>query len=91
MWVLIHQYLQSNGDTDGAVPTYGTRRWIQKLNWPIKKDWTPWYTDGQVSGYLISYDGLDFATIHGTGHMAPQWKRKEVTKLFTNWIHNLPI
>jgi hypothetical protein len=23
--------------------------------------------------------------------MAPQWKRKEVTKLFTNWIHNLPI
>ena len=86
-----YKMLFYSGDTDGAVPTYGTRRWIQMLNWNIKKDWYPWYTDGQVSGYFISYDGLDFSTIHGTGHMAPQWKRKEVTKLFTNWIHNLPI
>jgi len=24
-----------SGDTDGAVPTLGTRRWIQKLNWDV--------------------------------------------------------
>ena len=83
-----YKMLFYSGDTDGAVPTYGTRRWISQLNWPVTKPWTPWFTDGQVSGYFISYDGLDFATVHGVGHMAPQWKRKDVTKLFTNWIHN---
>ena len=25
-----------SGDTDGAVNTYGTRRWIKTLKWPIK-------------------------------------------------------
>ena len=87
-----YKMLHYSGDTDGAVPTYGTRRWIEMLNWPVKKAWAPWFTDSaQVSGYFISYEGMDFATIHGVGHMAPQWKRKDVTRLFTNWIHNLPI
>jgi carboxypeptidase C (cathepsin A) len=86
-----YKILFYSGDTDGAVPTYGTRRWITQLNWPVKKPWTPWYTDGQVSGFIISYEGLDFSTIHGTGHMAPQWKRKEVTKLIMSWVHNEPI
>ena len=86
-----YKILFFSGDTDGAVPTLGTRRWIDTLNMGIKNKWRSWSTDGQVSGYIINYDGMDFATIHGAGHMAPQWKRKEVTKLFTNWIHNEPI
>jgi serine carboxypeptidase-like clade 2 len=86
-----YKMLFYSGDTDGAVPTFGTRRWIQMLNWKVKTNWYPWFTDGQVSGYFISYDGLDFATIHGVGHLAPQWKRKDVTKLFSNWIHNEPV
>ncbi len=62
-----------SGDTDGAVPTYGSRRWITGLGWAEKDDgqWRPWYTNGQVSGYVQNYDGLDFVTIHGVGHMAP--------------------
>lgn len=24
-----------SGDTDGAVPTYGSKRWIEQLDWPI--------------------------------------------------------
>jgi hypothetical protein len=86
-----YKILFYSGDTDGAVPTYGTRRWIQMLNWPVKKPWTPWYTDGQVSGFQISYEGLDFTTIHGAGHLAPQWKRKEVTKFIMSWVHNEPV
>jgi len=86
-----YKILFFSGDTDGAVPTYGTRRWIETLNLGIKEKWRSWSTDGQVSGYLERYNGIDFATIHGVGHMAPQWKRKDVTKLFTNWIHDLPI
>jgi carboxypeptidase C (cathepsin A) len=87
-----YKILFFSGDTDGAVPTLGTRRWIETLNMDIKNKWRQWSVDGnQVAGYIINYDGMDFATIHGAGHMAPQWKRKEVTTLFTNWIHDLPI
>jgi len=67
--------LHFSGDTDGAVPTYGTRRWIQDLDWEVLAKWRPWFTNGQVSGYVERYDGLDFTTVHGVGHMSPQWKR----------------
>mmetsp|Transcript_71464 Transcript_71464/g.133641 ORF Transcript_71464/g.133641 Transcript_71464/m.133641 type:complete len:108 (+) Transcript_71464:1-324(+) len=79
--------LKFSGDTDGAVPTYGSERWIRDLNWKIESEWTPWLIDDQVAGFTIKYDGLDFVTIHGVGHMAPQWKRKEVTQLITAYIH----
>lgn len=80
--------LKFSGDTDGAVPTYGSERWIRDLGWATKKDWEPWIIDNQVAGYNKYYDGLTFTTVHGVGHMAPQWKRKEVTQLITGFIHN---
>lgn len=33
--------------------------------------WRPWYINDQVAGYVEKYDGLDFATVHGVGHMCP--------------------
>jgi len=75
-----------SGDTDGAVPTYGTKRWIETLNWNITEPWRQWTTEGQVSGYIIKYDGLDFITVKGVGHMAPQWARQAVTEMITNHI-----
>ena len=30
-----------------------------------------------IAGYRTIYQGLIFTTIKGTGHMVPQWKRKE--------------
>jgi len=86
-----YKLLHYSGDTDGAITTYGTRRWIKELNMPVSKPWRPWKTDGQISGYVIDYDNFQFVTVHGVGHMAPQWKRKDVTQMITNFIHNLPI
>jgi hypothetical protein len=40
-----------------------------------------------VQGYITKYDGLDFVTIKGVGHMAPQWNRKGTTGMISNWIH----
>jgi len=77
-----------SGDTDGALPTSGSKAWIQSLHWKKTEDTRQWYTDGQVSGYVEQYDGLDFVTVHGTGHMAPGWKPKQVTTMITAWIHN---
>ena len=75
-----YRILHYSGDTDGAVPTIGTKRWIKLLNSPIKEggDWRPWFTDYQVSGYVQNHEVLDFATVRGVGHMAPQWKPKQV-------------
>eukprot|EP00343_Euplotes_focardii_P006726 CAMPEP_0205821030 /NCGR_PEP_ID=MMETSP0206-20130828/4631_1 /ASSEMBLY_ACC=CAM_ASM_000279 /TAXON_ID=36767 /ORGANISM="Euplotes focardii, Strain TN1" /LENGTH=452 /DNA_ID=CAMNT_0053116205 /DNA_START=42 /DNA_END=1400 /DNA_ORIENTATION=+ len=82
-----YKILKFSGDTDGAVPTYGSEQWIRDLNWPVTQEWTPWIVDGQVAGYNKQYEGLNFTTIHGVGHMAPQWKRKEVTQMITGFIH----
>ena len=34
-----------SGDTDGAVTTYGSKRWIANLNWSTTNAWNPWFTD----------------------------------------------
>lgn len=68
-----------SGDTDGAVPTAGSKGWIQSLNWPVTELWRPWMTHTQTSGYVQKYDGLEFWTVKGVGHMAPQWAREPVT------------
>ena len=80
-----------SGDTDGAVATLGTRRWIKQQPWPITKEWRPWTTNGDLSGYLEDRGQFIFATIHGVGHMAPQWKRQAVTQLITRFAHNRPL
>jgi len=76
-----------SGDTDGAITTYGSKMWIKSLGWPVKDAWRPWYTDGQVSGYTETYDGLQFVTVKGVGHMAPQWARKPVTDMIMAHVH----
>jgi len=77
-----------SGDTDAVVATVGTRRWIDSLQWPITKDWTPWTTDDQNSGNFIVYaNNFYFVTVHGVGHMAPQWKRKDMQKMILKFFH----
>lgn len=68
-----------SGDVDGAVPTDGTLNWIRGMNRTIKEEWRPYYVtiDGakQLAGYVEEYDGgLTFGSVHGAGHMAPQFK-----------------
>ena len=34
-----YKLMHYSGDTDGVVPTIGTRRWIQSTGWPITVEW----------------------------------------------------
>jgi hypothetical protein len=77
-----------SGDTDGAIPIYGSKEWIKRLDREVVEAWRPWYTEGQVSGYVEKYEGLDFVTVKGVGHMAPQWARKPVTDMISAFIHD---
>lgn len=82
-----------SGDADGAVNTYGTKRWIQELGWSVKDTWAPWFgTDGQVGGFHVTYENnFEFATIKGVGHLAPKYAPANMLQFVTNWIHNLPL
>ena len=79
--------LHFSGDVDGAVATLGTQNWIASTNWKTTKDWSPYFVDAQVAGYTQEYeDGFTFGTVHGAGHMAPQFKPPQTYHLVMNWI-----
>ena len=87
-----YRFLKYSGDTDAAVPTTGTRWWIDSLNLPILEDWRPYIIENESSrgktmaGYIREYEGITLGTIHGAGHMAPQFKPRETYHLVFNWV-----
>lgn len=83
-----YRMLHYSGDIDGAVPTIGTQNWIASLGWPVVSYWNSYLVDGQVGGYWESYQGdFTFGTVHGAGHMAPQFKPPQTYYLIFNWIN----
>lgn len=84
-----YRILHYSGDTDGAVPTIGTKRWIKLLDSPVKTggEWRAWFSNYQVGGMVINHEVLDFATVRGVGHMAPQWAPAAVLKMVTDWVN----
>jgi carboxypeptidase C (cathepsin A) len=43
---------------------------------PVEKEWRQWLgRENQIAGWKKVYKGLTFMTVHGVGHMAPQWAR----------------
>ncbi|TNV78861.1 hypothetical protein FGO68_gene11668 [Halteria grandinella] len=83
-----YRILIFSGNTDGAIPTIGTLNWIQSLNWDVSESWRPYFVNGQLAGYTESRlnSNFVFASIHGTGHMAPQWKKAEVYHVVFSFI-----
>ena len=88
-----YKILKYSGDTDMAVSTYGTKAWIEAANWDITTDWKQYFVSGQVGGYVETRNNgkFTFATIHGAGHMAPQWRPEYTYHTVFNWIKGLPI
>lgn len=91
-----YRMLKYSGDTDGAVPLAGTRMWIDSLKREILETWRPFYvqdsnTTQHLAGYVEEYDGLTLGTVHGAGHMTPQYKPAASYKLIFNWLKNQPI
>ncbi|KAL2939076.1 Serine carboxypeptidase-like 34 [Bienertia sinuspersici] len=77
-----------SGDNDGRIPVTSTRLTLRKLGLKIIQDWTPWYSNLQVGGWTITYDGLMFVTIRGAGHQVPTFKPKEALLMLNRFLAN---
>ncbi|XP_052194316.1 serine carboxypeptidase II-2-like [Diospyros lotus] len=81
------QILLYSGDVDAVVPVSSTRYSIDALNLTVVKPWSPW-TDagGEVGGYLVAYNGLNFATVRGAGHQVPMFQPSRALSLFKMFL-----
>ena len=91
-----YRMLKYSGDTDGAVPLIGTRNWINSLGRTVLEEWRPFYiqdseTKQHLAGYIEEYDGLTLGTVHGAGHMTPQYKPAASYRLIFNWLKGITI
>ncbi|KAJ4724619.1 Carboxypeptidase [Melia azedarach] len=76
-----------SGDTDAVVPITSTRYSIAALKLPIKTPWYPWYTNDEVGGYVVAYEGLTFVTVRGAGHLVPSWQPKRALTMISSFLH----
>lgn len=87
-----YRILKYSGDSDGVIPTYGTQQWIADLNLKQTAEWRSWAVGNNVGGYIQEYENnFTFVTIHGAGHMAPQWKRQQTYYALFQWLENKPL
>lgn len=102
-WVLPHlkekgiKILIFNGDADAVVPYVDFYKWFPGLNWGNpKRGWRAWYAEKNsavvdVSGFVVEWDGLTFATVRGAGHMVPQYKPVAALHMFKNFLNGNPL
>jgi len=96
-----YKILVYSGDTDGAVPTVGTIRWIKQLRTDLglktTKSWSPWtmntttvgnYSSSQLKGFYEVYQGLTFVSVKGVGHLVPEWAGNEALHIFQYYLTN---
>ncbi|KAK4757261.1 hypothetical protein SAY87_007388 [Trapa incisa] len=84
-----------SGDHDMSVTHIGTQNWIYSLNLTLYSSWRPWFVDGQIAGYTMEYISdygftLDYVTVKGAGHVAPEYKPKECYEMMDRWLAYYP-
>nr|GMD30206.1 serine carboxypeptidase-like 27 [Ipomoea batatas] len=80
-----------SGDTDSVVPLTASRRSINALKLPTKKNWYPWYDNGKVGGWSQIYEGLSLVSILGAGHEVPLTRPQHALTLFKSYLENKPM
>ncbi|PIN07323.1 Serine carboxypeptidases (lysosomal cathepsin A) [Handroanthus impetiginosus] len=79
-----------SGDHGMIFPHTSTEKWIEFLEVPFLSDWRPWFAQGQIAGYTMTYGHgdyeLTYATVKGAGHTAPEFKPEECFAMITRWF-----
>ena len=84
-----------NGDVDPGCNYIMNEVCVASVEKPVKDEWRTWFfnnEDGkQVGGWTTEYDGdFHFITIHGAGHMSPQWKPDRVHTMLSRFLSHKP-
>ncbi|KAG5007983.1 hypothetical protein GLYMA_09G226700v4 [Glycine max] len=96
---LLHEFLNNSlrvwifsGDTDGRVPITSTKYSVKKMNLPIKSVWHPWFSYGEVGGYVEVYKGgLTLATVREAGHQVPSYQPARALTLIKYFLDGTPL
>lgn len=75
-----------SGDDDSICATMGSQEWIWGLGYNVTDAWAPWMMDGQVAGFRVAFEGFEFVTVHGAGHMVPATKPAQGLTVFKNFL-----
>jgi len=86
-----YKMMKFSGDVDGAVPTAGTRHWIKDTNWEITEASREWKAEGGFAGLIEVRDDFYFATVHGAGHMVPQFRPAAGYHLMNSFVQGKKI
>lgn len=89
------QILIYSGDVDGRVPFTGTAAWVDSLQQPLQDYWVQWYFNDdeglQTGGFKTVYEGIQFITIRGAGHMVPQFAPAAALTFFSKFLQGIDI
>jgi hypothetical protein len=86
-----------NGDVDPGCNYLWAEASVFKFGRATSKDWHPWVYDTahvgeQLGGFVTDYEGdVHFATVHGAGHMSPQWRPEAVFNMFQRFLNGQKI
>ncbi|CDP18508.1 unnamed protein product [Coffea canephora] len=75
-----------SGDTNSFIPVTATRYAIKKLGIAMNAPWQPWYSQGEVAGYVVEYENLTFVTLKGAGLFAPSYKPARSLAMFSSFL-----
>ena len=81
-----------NGDVDPGCNYLWAEASVEKFGLAIHEDWRPWvYEDSrvgeQLGGFVTAYQqNVTFTTIHGAGHMSPQWRPEAVYNMLIRFL-----
>lgn len=78
-----------NGDVDLMCNFFGDEWFVDDLNRELVKDYQPWHTNNQVSGFSKHYDRITFVTVKGSGHMVPTDKPAEALHMFEMFLDGM--
>eukprot|EP00656_Telonema_subtile_P043252 TRINITY_DN49631_c0_g1_i2.p1 TRINITY_DN49631_c0_g1~~TRINITY_DN49631_c0_g1_i2.p1 ORF type:complete len:483 (+),score=84.11 TRINITY_DN49631_c0_g1_i2:193-1641(+) len=98
--VSVHQQLQAyspralvyNGDVDPGCNYLWAEASVAKIGPAEVEAWRPWVYDvsvvgEQLGGFVTAFEGnLTFATVHGAGHMSPQWRPEAVFNMLQRFL-----
>jgi metallophosphoesterase superfamily enzyme len=100
--IAVHQQMLSryqpkvlvyNGDVDPGCNYLWAEASVAKFGKALAHDWHAWtYGDEsrvgeQLGGFVTEYaDDVNFATVHGAGHMSPQWRPQAVFYMLQRFL-----